>query len=364
MQEIFITKIAIKNIQNILEDFDILLDMHSKKHIVLIGTNGSGKTMVLNTIAKYFDMLVQNGAYYIEELKKEIANTLNEIHTLQIHIKNKQTKLQALQAQNNIISIDTVKADIICEEQNILHMQNTIDTNIKNLISLNNKLSKLTNIDISFNQNTIAYNAINNGFFVLAYFGDDREFCDSVPSMIHKISIEKKYTTDTKILQKEFLYYITKLKVDMLSGMIDSTSDWFCEFEAILKLLFDTDDLRFLYDSQSMEFCIEYLQNRTKLHQLPKGYASVLSIVGELILRGVAHDISPKELQGVVLIDEIEIHQHIQLQKRIFRFLNQFFPNIQFIFSTHSTFVLSSLQDSIIVDMDKKMTIPLGSSIC
>ena len=47
------------------------------------------------------------------------------------------------------------------------------------------------------------------------------------------------------------------------------------------------------------------------------------------------------DLQGIVLIDEIETHLHVELQKKILPFLTNFFPNIQFVITTHSPFILN-----------------------
>ena len=59
-------------------------------------------------------------------------------------------------------------------------------------------------------------------------------------------------------------------------------------------------------------------------------------------------------MPGIVLIDEIETHLHIELQKAILPFLTGFFPNIQFIVTTHSPFVLTSLPDAVIFDLESK----------
>ena len=75
----------------------------------------------------------------------------------------------------------------------------------------------------------------------------------------------------------------------------------------------------------------------------------------ELILRMEAHEVSVYDMQGLVLIDEIETHLHVDLQKKIFPFLTSFFPNIQFIVTTHSPFVLSSISNAVICDLENKM---------
>lgn len=42
--------------------------------------------------------------------------------------------------------------------------------------------------------------------------------------------------------------------------------------------------------------------------------------------------------EGVVLIDELEAHLHIELQRKILPFLTKFFPRVQFIISAHRIF--------------------------
>ena len=50
--------------------------------------------------------------------------------------------------------------------------------------------------------------------------------------------------------------------------------------------------------------------------------------------------------EGVVLIDEIELHMHPSWQRVILSVLKKTFPNIQFIITTHSPIVLSEVDDS------------------
>ena len=63
------------------------------------------------------------------------------------------------------------------------------------------------------------------------------------------------------------------------------------------------------------------------------------------------------ELQGIVLIDEIETHLHIELQKLILPFLIKVFPKIQFIVTTHSPFILNSVSNAVIYDLENKLLV-------
>ena len=68
------------------------------------------------------------------------------------------------------------------------------------------------------------------------------------------------------------------------------------------------------------------------------------------------------DLPGIVLIDEIETHLHLELQKQIMHILTCLFPNIQFIVSTHSPFVLNSLDNVVIYDLENHIIVENGLS--
>ena len=60
---------------------------------------------------------------------------------------------------------------------------------------------------------------------------------------------------------------------------------------------------------------------------------------------------------GIVLIDEVDAHLHLSLQKNILPLLTGLFPRIQFIVTTHSPFVLGSAENTVIYDLEKKLCI-------
>lgn len=75
----------------------------------------------------------------------------------------------------------------------------------------------------------------------------------------------------------------------------------------------------------------------------------------DLVLRMEKNIREIYDLEGIVLIDEIETHLHLALQKKIMKFLTEFFPRIQFIVSTHSPFILNSLDNAVIYDLEKNI---------
>lgn len=78
------------------------------------------------------------------------------------------------------------------------------------------------------------------------------------------------------------------------------------------------------------------------------GYRSTLGIAADLAFRcGVLnHHLggeAPQLTSGVVLIDEIDMHLHPTWQTTILDDLRNAFPRVQFIITTHSPFILSSI---------------------
>jgi AAA15 family ATPase/GTPase len=72
--------------------------------------------------------------------------------------------------------------------------------------------------------------------------------------------------------------------------------------------------------------------------ELAAGLKSIIAMIGDLIYRlSTRQEVDQlRDLQGIVIIDELELHLHPKYQKLLPEKLTQLFPNIQFIASTHS----------------------------
>lgn len=83
---------------------------------------------------------------------------------------------------------------------------------------------------------------------------------------------------------------------------------------------------------------------------LPMGYKRIFSIVIDLAYRCYILN-ENIDSNGIVLIDEIELHLHPTLQQEILQRLQKTFPKIQFIATTHSPLVISNFK----VDANNKI---------
>lgn len=96
------------------------------------------------------------------------------------------------------------------------------------------------------------------------------------------------------------------------------------------------------------------------INELSQGEKSILIIIGDLIRRMSIlnpHLENPLETPAVVLVDEIDLHLHPLWQQQIVQKLEDIFPKTQFILSTHSPIVLSSVnnEDIFVLKKDNKI---------
>ena len=96
-----------------------------------------------------------------------------------------------------------------------------------------------------------------------------------------------------------------------------------------------------------------------ELSQLSEGERTMLMIVCDIARRltiANPHLKNPLEGEGIVLIDEIDLHLHPQWQREVIPALLATFPNLQFIVTTHSPQVLSKVhKESIFILEDGKL---------
>jgi predicted ATP-binding protein involved in virulence len=307
MNDIFITAIEVKKVRNI-ENFTIPLSETERKHLIITGKNGSGKTSLLN-----------------------------EVNTF-------------------------LTASTLYKYDNITHWRNQLKGFIQSSEPLANILKRLGGTWIFFKNQNEVKSYFDVGNFILTTFESKRLVAPTIPQGIHKVNLSKTHKPDDEKINKNFIQYIVNLKAersfakdDNDNAAVEKIDAWFIKFETQLKELFDAPDLQLIFDRKNYNFHIQIGNNEPfTLAQLSDGYSSVLTIVTELILRMEATGNKAYDLQGVVLIDEIETHLHVALQKKIMPFLCAFFPNIQFIVTTHSPFVLSSISNAVICDLERK----------
>ncbi len=114
---------------------------------------------------------------------------------------------------------------------------------------------------------------------------------------------------------------------------------------------------------------IQILENKNNgaqiyptIFNLSSGEASLLCLFGELLRQAdnLRNNIQHHEITGIVLIDEVDKHLHIKLQKEILPLLLGIFPNVQFIVSSHSPFLSLGLAEKL---QNRSKLIDIGSGL-
>ncbi len=78
--------------------------------------------------------------------------------------------------------------------------------------------------------------------------------------------------------------------------------------------------------------------------QLSQGEKSLMTLVGDIARRLAMMNpslASPLEGDGIVLIDEVDLHLHPKWQRSLLERLTTTFPGCQFVVTTHSPLVVS-----------------------
>lgn len=122
-------------------------------------------------------------------------------------------------------------------------------------------------------------------------------------------------------------------------GILDNTVTFKTVAAGSLDIILSTDrgEIYFEYLSAGYKSCI-YI---------------ILGMIKEIEYRFVEIPIEAKEFDGVVLIDESELHLHPSWQGELIRTLKTIFPQTQFIVTTHSPNVLQCLEKDEIIALGK-----------
>lgn len=296
MERLYITKLTINKVRH-LKNISIPLSENQIKHLILTGKNGSGKTSVIEALARYLDKI------FTGERENAFRNCQKELD-----------------------------------------------------IKLNNKIESIPELADKYH-------------YILAYYDAARVFQVEQPRQIEKVKLQDYYGL-TEFPRKEFVKYLLDLKMtealarnNNKTEKADEIQTWFAKLEQLLKQIFDDKTVELEFDEETFEFHIlQHGKEPFDFNTLSNGYQAVLDIILDIIMRmqNQTQRSFDFNLPGIVLIDEIETHLHLELQKNIMSFLTTIFPNIQFIVTSHSPFILNSIRNVVIYDLEKNLLVENG----
>ncbi len=325
----FITSIHINQIFH-LKDLDIPLSSECRQHLLLTGKNGSGKTSLLNAIMEFIDKIYKDKDMKFMSYHK--------------HLNSCKETLDRYRKTNDSV-------EIIKSEKNVHFWEEQIE-------SLYGKL------EVKYKDITKLAKDIDEGRFIVAYYNDRRwpQFVEH--DQPRKPDMTLKGIQTSKVDQ--FLDLLTHYQLQTAFAQlkdnekrVSSIGKWFAGIEKIFQDLFDDSNLKLEFDSDNYKFYFKTNGKRFKFTELSAGYSAALDIISDLIFKMQDKDklVDVYDKEGIVLIDEVETHLHLELQRQIMPLLTSVFPNIQFIISTHSPFVLNSVKNAVAYDMERHKVI-------
>ncbi|HAT6345818.1 AAA family ATPase [Aeromonas hydrophila] len=301
----------------------------SGRNVIITGANGCGKTRFLRQLNNYLQQFLQRQIEPIAQIEQQLASYKNQL--------------------NNISLADSSYS----------FYQSQIELLTKRVESLSNEIMTFKDVELIFS-------LVNSNNMILRFFDANRLTNQlAANGHIESISNMKAQGKNESLLQdssdkfERYLvgYYnygshvIAREKDLEKSKQIDG---WFNKVESDLQNLFEDFELALKYNAEEQVFYI--VQNGKdpfRFNNLSSGYSSILSIYADLLMKVELRDIPADQMAGIVLIDEIDAHLHVSIQRKIFSFFAKAFPRIQFIITTHSPFVVQSVNDAIIYDLSK-----------
>lgn len=299
------------------------------KNLIITGENGCGKTRFLRQLYQYLQ-----GLFRREKLTRE---------TVQKQLDNSQRQLDILNASHPHYKVYEQQVKSYTQQLELISNERMYISGIDSLFELINKNQFILRF---FEANRLANQIAGNGQI------------ESI-SNVKRAGQSQNYEQDLSNQFERYLvsYYNYGSHVMARENNPEKEQQinaWFEKIQNDLRDLFEDHELILQYNPEEQAFYIHQQDKEPyRFNNLSSGYSSILSIYADLLMKVELRDIPAEDITGFVLIDEIDAHLHVSIQRKIFSFFDKAFPKIQFIVTTHSPFVVQSVNNSIIYDLSK-----------
>jgi predicted ATP-binding protein involved in virulence len=215
--------------------------------------------------------------------------------------------------------------------------------------------------------NIVTLNGAN--FTMFAYSGYRRILYSKIVSIgtvthFDSNALANSLDFDKSIDTEKFTQWIGTLKAQealaMFEGKKDVALNYKNKVKTIEKIIEEiiNEKVDFVLDSNSMHVNIIINSQRMTLNTLPDGLKSMISWIGDFIMRMTQirwkDDLPIFERNFILFLDEIEVHLHPAWQRKILPVVQKLFKNAQIFISTHSPFVVGSVDGAWVHKLKKE----------
>ncbi len=323
---------------------------------VIVAENGVGKTAILDALAVAIGPFV--GSFDTgknQGFKKEDARLIVKEETSQTNLMESMFPIK-LEAKGNI-------------QENSIEWTRELTGEKSSTTTKDAKVLQSYAKDLQTHVRNDSHTIANIVLPVISYYGTGRLWDKKhLPHSEAKASRSRLYgyanALDPKSTYKHFEQWfidISRIQYDKLIRLIDSgnlgdatltlPSDYgaLSAVRSALNTCLRTSGWTNLrYDFEFKELTAEHPEQGTvPVSRLSDGVRNILGMVADIAYRCTKlnpHlENAPKETDGIVLIDEVDMHLHPKWQQHVVQSLMEAFPKIQFIVTTHSPQVLSTV---------------------
>lgn len=311
-----------------------------EKFTVLIGNNGAGKTTILDALA------IMLNTYFQGSMLQSAGGTISKDDARRVY----QEKAEQVFSEP--------ESDVFLEVLAVVH-DKPVEW-IREIGDRGKRAKKL--VDIGSRDRRAIKEGGNPDLPLLLYYGAGRLW-----AIHHDKDTEKpnsqldayRFCLDPKSDQKAFSKWFKKLSYVELQKQKEVPGLTAVK-EAVMTCSPGACD--FYFDISYDEIFIKLeKEGLMPFNFLSDGYRNVIAMVADIAHR--AARLNPhygadaaKKTSGVVLIDELDLHLHPKWQRRFVDDLKKAFPEMQFIATSHSPFILQSLQVGEVIDLDRKIS--------
>ena len=353
-----IERLKIKNFKKF---SDYTLDLHPQ-FTLLVGDNGTGKTTILDALA------IAAGIWLVNPPDTTLANSRRNILTYEIRLEAIESDGITQFIAQKPVQIEAKGSIGDCNEifwlrQIKANGYRTSNTGAKEALEL---IADLFERGQSGEQ---------IWFPIIAYYGAGRAWLPSNQSNKRaKLdnSISRRWNAfydcfEERIRLADLQTWFQKEAIASVKRQGKMRSNYEVVKFAILRCIPGADNLWF--DPDLSQIVLSIKKNPQPFSNLSAGQKMMVALIADIAIKVVTQNASflPKALNnlgqdelpeilqktsGLVLIDEIDVHLHPKWQRQVVNALKTTFPSIQFVCTTHSPFIIQSIAQGELRNLD------------
>ncbi len=191
----------------------------------------------------------------------------------------------------------------------------------------------------------LAYESTNSAFFCAAYGSNRRVESVDYPEL--GMRSKSEFARAQRVLSVFQDGYPLYRLANWLPRVRKANAGRYDELSELLRSLTGPGHFQFTGLIQDREYDFERSGTSIPFPALSDGYRGFIGWVGDLLYHmnlACQHERSIVDLEGIVMVDEIDLLLHPKWQMKVIKTIAKALPRIQFIFTSHSPLVASSLE--------------------